>query len=99
METAPFRRVRQASKKVIATYQAKIERFLCSALFLTFKISSSVQMIEFSNYRRNPAAPTLFVNKIAGIYRVSPGNLKVTYALATGPTDVSEVGSLIWPDG
>jgi len=56
-------------------------------------------MIEFSNYRRNPAVPTLFVNKIAGIYRVSPGILKVTYAFAIGPADVSEVGSLLWQDG
>jgi hypothetical protein len=56
-------------------------------------------MIEFSNCRRNPAASTLFVNKIAGIYRVSPSTLKVIYALATGPADVSEVGSLLWQDG
>ena len=42
-------------------------------------------MIEFSKYRRNPAAPTLFVNKIARIYRVSPSILKVTYALETRP--------------
>ena len=56
-------------------------------------------MIEFSNCQRNPAAPTLFVNKTAGIYRVSPSILKVTYALAPGPADVSEVGSLLWQDG
>ena len=56
-------------------------------------------MIEFSKYRRNPAVPTLFVNKIAGTCRVSPGILKVTYAFAIGPADVSEVGSRLWQDG
>jgi hypothetical protein len=29
-------------------------------------------MIEVNEFRPNPAAPTLFVNRIGGIYRISP---------------------------
>jgi len=59
-----------------------------------------VEMIEFSEYRRNPLAPTFFVNRPAAIYRVNPNIIKVTFALATpgpaGAVDTSEIVSLVW---
>jgi hypothetical protein len=44
-------------------------------------------MIEFNEYRRNPFAPTPFVNKLCGIYRVNPHIIKCTLAfgLHAGP--------------
>src|SRR6267142_2294753 len=62
-----------------------------------------VEMIEFLEYRRNPAAPTIFVNKAAGIYRVGSDLIKVTFAqtlsTAGGIPDTTETISLIWPQG
>lgn len=59
-----------------------------------------VEMIEFSEYRRNPLAPTFFVNRAAGIYRVNPNIIKVTFALATpgagGTVETGEIVSLMW---
>jgi hypothetical protein len=52
-------------------------------------------MIEFTEYRRNAGAPTLFVNRIRGIYRLSQALMKVTFVLATGNEAVKTV-SLLW---
>jgi hypothetical protein len=49
---------RAFEKKVIATYQAKIERFLCSDRFLTFKISSSVHSLPMQS-SRSPLSPQI----------------------------------------
>jgi hypothetical protein len=54
-------------------------------------------MIEFIDYRRDPLAPSPFVNKIGGICRVSPTLMKVTFVLATG-NDGVEAASLLWED-
>jgi hypothetical protein len=55
-------------------------------------------MIEFIDYRRNPAAPTLFVNRIGGIYRLSQSIKKITFVLST-TSETVETASLLWEDG
>jgi hypothetical protein len=52
-------------------------------------------MIEFTDYRCNPGARTLFVNRIGGIYRLSPALMKVTFVPAT-VDDAVETASLLW---
>jgi hypothetical protein len=39
-------------------------------------------MIEFTDYRLNAAAPTIFVNKLGSIYRLTQSITKVTFVLA-----------------
>jgi hypothetical protein len=41
-------------------------------------------MIEVNEFRPNPAASSAFINRIGGIYRISPGTEKPTFALC-GP--------------
>jgi hypothetical protein len=41
-------------------------------------------------------APTIFVNKISGIYRLSPTITKVTFALSRGPAGAVEASSSLW---
>jgi hypothetical protein len=55
-------------------------------------------VIEFSEYLRNPCAPTIFVNKLTGIYRVSQNIWKATYALSadSGTADAVETASFLW---
>jgi hypothetical protein len=57
-------------------------------------------MIEFTEYRPNPCAPTIFVNKLVGIYRVKPNIMKATYALSApriaGIVEAVETVSLLW---
>ena len=58
-----------------------------------------VNMIEFSEYKRDPNAPERLVNKIGGIYRFG-GIIKCTFVLeAPGPAGVVEAverASLLW---
>jgi hypothetical protein len=60
-------------------------------------------MIEINEYRRSPAAPSILVNKIGGIYRVNQSITKVTLALSTptaaGTTDTVEAVNLLWENG
>jgi hypothetical protein len=53
-------------------------------------------MIEFNSYTPNPGAPTIFCNRIGGLYRLSPTITKLTFALTNGPASTVEVASLIW---
>lgn len=60
-----------------------------------------IEMIEFNAYRRNPLAPTVFVNKIGGIYRINPHIVKVTMCQLTsseqsGDINLTEACSLLW---
>jgi hypothetical protein len=55
-------------------------------------------MIEFNECRPNPGAPTLFVNRIGGIYRVSKSIMKVTFVLTTAGKETVEAASLLWED-
>jgi hypothetical protein len=49
-------------------------------------------MIAFTDSRPNPAAPSIFGNKLGGIYR-----LRVTFALAAGGSaGAVEAASLLW---
>jgi hypothetical protein len=51
-------------------------------------------MIEFNTYLPNPRAPTIFVNKIGGLHRLSTTITKLSLALSCGRAVV--VASLIW---
>jgi hypothetical protein len=51
-------------------------------------------MIEPRNI--GPAAPTIFVNKISGIFRLNPTITKVTFALSRGPAVAVEASSSLW---
>src|SRR5712672_297031 len=59
----------------------------------------AVEMIEFTEYVRNPHAPQLFVNKVGGIYRIDD-IIKCTFVLAIpgvgGIMQTVEQGSLLW---
>lgn len=59
-----------------------------------------VQMIEFTEYTPNAGAPTAVVNKVAGIYRLTPTLIKCTFALGTptaaGVIRTIEAANLIW---
>ena len=58
-------------------------------------------MIEFNTYRGNPGAPTIFVNKVGGIYCLDTDLVKCTFALeapcAGGTLECVETVSLLWP--
>lgn len=60
----------------------------------------AIEMIEFTEYRPNPAAPTVYVNKVGGIYRVDRTLIKVTFISGTpGPGGSHlyvESASLLW---
>jgi hypothetical protein len=53
-------------------------------------------MIEFNSYLPNLGAPTIFVNKIGALYRLSPSITKLSFALSNGHASAVEVASLIW---
>lgn len=53
--------------------------------------NGEVEMIEFNEYKPSPLAPTILVNKVGGIYRVTNSILKCTFALASfGPGGIPE---------
>ena len=61
-----------------------------------------VEMIELTAYTPNPLAPTLFVNKIGGVYRRPGGIIQVTFASeysgVGGLTQTVQAASLLWPE-
>ena len=63
-------------------------------------VGGEVEMIEFIPYRENPLAPLCIVSKVAGLYRLNNGLIKVTFAIdlpvAAGGTDTVAAGHLLW---
>lgn len=63
----------------------------------------NTEMIEFTEYRANPMAPSILVNKVGGIYKISHNLVKVTFALTStvsgGLRECVERVSLIWEPG
>jgi hypothetical protein len=51
---------------------------------------------EFTEFQHNPLAPTIFVNKIGGLHRLSPSITKLSFALTNGHSSATELASLIW---
>lgn len=67
---------------------------------VTSGAGGTTEMIEFTEYRANPLAPTVLVNRVGGIYRVSHNLIKVTFALVAtasgGARECVERVSLVW---
>ena len=59
-----------------------------------------VNMIEFVEYRPNPAAPLIYVNKIGGIYRMDRTLIKACFVNASpgpgGTVQYVEAVNLLW---
>jgi hypothetical protein len=85
-----------------ATTKAKMRRKTVPLGDVRRDSGGIVTMIELNEYRPNPGAPQILVNKVGGIYRVSANILKVTFVLATptltGAPETIERVSLLWEE-
>jgi hypothetical protein len=59
-----------------------------------------ISMIEFSLYEKSPIAPSIFVSRIGGIYRVNPHITRVTLCqlvpIINAEPKLTEAVNLIW---